>query len=62
VTALAEGADRLAAEVALSLDAQVKVRLVVPIPMPIELYELDFDSLTVLETPLATSGSEPKLA
>ena len=54
VTALAEGADRLAAEVALSLDGQVKVRLVVPIPMPIELYELDFDRLTVLETPLAT--------
>jgi len=54
VTALAEGADRLAAEVALSLHAQVNIRLVVPIPMPIELYELDFDSLTVLETPLAT--------
>jgi hypothetical protein len=54
VTALAEGADRLAAEVALSLHAQVKVRLVVPIPMPIELYERDFDSLTVLRTPLAT--------
>jgi len=53
VSALAEGADRLAAEVALSLHAQVKVRLVVPIPMPVELYELDFESLTVLETPLA---------
>jgi hypothetical protein len=54
VTALAEGADRLAARVALSLHPQVKVRLVVPIPMPIELYELDFDSLTVLSTSLAT--------
>jgi hypothetical protein len=53
VTALAEGADRLAAEVALSLQPQVKVRLVVPIPMPIELYELDFDSLPVLSTSLA---------
>jgi hypothetical protein len=53
VTALAEGADRLAAEVALSLQPQVKVRLVVPIPMPIELYELDFDSLAVLSTSLA---------
>jgi hypothetical protein len=52
VTALAEGADRLAAEVALSL--HFKVHLVVPIPMPIELYEIDFDSLTVLETPFAT--------
>ena len=54
VTALAEGADRLAAEVALSLQTQVKVRLVVPIPMPMELYELDFDSLAVLSTSLAT--------
>jgi len=52
VTALAEGADRLAAEVALSL--HFKVHLVVPVPMPIELYELDFDSFTLLETPLGT--------
>lgn len=37
---LAEGADRLAAEVALEMGA----RLVVPLPMPQELYEQDFRS------------------
>jgi hypothetical protein len=52
VSPLAEGADRLAAEAALS--ANVGVRLVVPLPMPIELYEMDFDHVLALETPLAT--------
>lgn len=52
VSALAEGADRVAAQVALSL--HVGVQLVVPLPMPIELYEQDFDNLTVVETPLVT--------
>ena len=52
VSALAEGADRLAAEVALS--ARVGVRLVVPLPMPVDLYEMDFDRVSVLETPTAT--------
>jgi hypothetical protein len=52
VSPLAEGADRLAAEAALS--ANVGVRLVVPLPMPIELYEMDFDHVSALETPLAT--------
>lgn len=52
ISALAEGADRLAAKVALS--PHVGVRLIVPVPMPIDLYELDFDSLSVLETPLGT--------
>jgi hypothetical protein len=52
VSALAEGADRLAAEVALSV--RVGVRLVVPLPMPVDLYEMDFDRVSVLETPTAT--------
>jgi hypothetical protein len=47
VSALAEGADRLAADVAL----HAGVRLVVPLPMPIELYETDFDHTSELETP-----------
>ena len=38
VSCLAEGADRLAAHVAL----QLGFRLVVPLPMPVELYEKDF--------------------
>src|SRR5271170_1986978 len=37
---LADGADRLAADVALEVGA----RLVVPLPMPQHLYELDFQS------------------
>jgi hypothetical protein len=52
VSPLAEGADRLAAEGALS--AQVGVRVTVPLPMPIGLYEMDFDHISVLETSLAT--------
>lgn len=52
VSALAEGADRLAAKVALAPD--VGVRLVVPLPMPIELYEQDFENVSVLETPRET--------
>ena len=43
VSPLAEGADRLAAEAALS--ANVGVHLIVPFPMPQELYEEDFDHL-----------------
>ena len=50
ISALAEGADRLAADVALS--PQLGVRLIVPLPMPIDLYEQDFDRVSVLETPL----------
>ncbi|MGA2428542.1 MAG: hypothetical protein ABSH13_08565 [Candidatus Acidiferrum sp.] len=50
VSALAEGADRLAAKVALA--PHVGVRLIVPLPMPLDLYELDFHSLSVLETPV----------
>jgi hypothetical protein len=42
VSALAEGADRLAAKAALS--SHLGVRLIVPIPMPVDLYELDFDT------------------
>jgi hypothetical protein len=52
ISPLAEGADRLAAEAALA--ANVGVQLVVPLPMPIELYEMDFDHLAALETPVAT--------
>lgn len=52
ISPLAEGADRLAAEAALA--ANVAVRLVVPLPMPIELYEKDFEHVAALETPLAT--------
>jgi hypothetical protein len=52
---LADGADRLAAEAALS--AHVGVRLVVPLPMPIDLYEMDFDNAPVLDTPLATPAA-----
>jgi hypothetical protein len=52
ISALAEGADRLAAEVALS--PHVGVRLIVPMPMPMDLYEQDFDSVSVLETPVGT--------
>jgi hypothetical protein len=50
ISALAEGADRLAAEVALS--PHLGVRLIVPLPMPVDLYEQDFDRVSVLETPL----------
>jgi hypothetical protein len=50
VSALAEGADRLAARVALA--PHVGARLIVPLPMPLDLYELDFHSLSVLETPV----------
>lgn len=52
VSALAEGADRLAADAALSLHAGV--RLIVVTPMPIELYAKDFDRLSVVETSLGT--------
>jgi hypothetical protein len=52
ISPLAEGADRLAAEAALA--ANVGVRLVVPLPMPIELYEMDFEHVAELETPLVT--------
>jgi hypothetical protein len=38
ISSLAEGADRLAARVALKMDA----RLVVPLPMPVAMYETDF--------------------
>jgi hypothetical protein len=50
ISALAEGADRLAAQVALS--PHLGVRLIVPLPMPVDLYEQDFDRVSVLETPL----------
>src|SRR5271156_6749563 len=40
LSALAEGADRLAAGIALEIGA----RLVVPLPMPQDLYEQDFES------------------
>jgi hypothetical protein len=40
LTALAEGADRLAAEVAIELD----LNIVVPLPMPLREYEKDFGS------------------
>jgi hypothetical protein len=52
VSALAEGADRLAADAALSLG--IGVRLVAVTPMPIDLYAVDFDSFSVLETSLGT--------
>lgn len=48
LSALAEGADRLAAEVALA--PGVGVSLIAALPMPIELYEQDFDRVSVLET------------
>jgi hypothetical protein len=50
VSALAEGADRLAARVALS--PHMGVSLIAPLPMPQDLYELDFESLAILETPM----------
>jgi hypothetical protein len=52
VSPLAEGADRLAAEAALA--AHAGVRLIVPLPLPIDLYEMDFDHVSVLEAPSAT--------
>jgi len=55
LSALAEGADRLAAKVAVS--PEVGVRLVVLVPMPIDLYLLDFDSISVLGTPLGTAAA-----
>ena len=42
LSALAEGGDRLVAEVALDFDA----RLVVPLPLPLSLYREDFTSQT----------------
>src|SRR5450755_2626337 len=50
VSALAEGADRLAARVALS--PHMGVSVIAPLPMPQDLYELDFISLAILETPM----------
>jgi hypothetical protein len=50
VSALAEGADRLAARVALA--PHMGVSLIAPLPMPQDLYELDFESLAILETPV----------
>jgi hypothetical protein len=47
LSALAEGADRLVARVA--LEPHNRTRLVVPLPMPQSLYEADFDSATSLE-------------
>jgi hypothetical protein len=52
MSALAEGADRLVAEVALAPD--VGARVVAPLPLPLAMYEQDFESITVLETPLVT--------
>jgi hypothetical protein len=52
ISPLAEGADRLAAKVAIA--PHMGVRLIVPLPMPIDLYEQDFESLAVIETPLGT--------
>ena len=52
ISALAEGADRLVAEVALAPD--VGARVVAPLPLPLAMYEQDFESVTVLETPVAT--------
>jgi hypothetical protein len=53
---LADGADRLVAQVAL----QEKVRLIVPLPMPRHLYEQDFDeaSQREFEDLLAQAGEE----
>ncbi len=56
VSALAEGADRLAAKVALS--PHVGVSLIAPLPMPQDLYELDFESLAILETPMGALAVE----
>jgi len=56
ISALAEGADRLVAEVALAPD--VGARVVAPLPLPLAMYEQDFESVTVLETPLATVAIE----
>lgn len=56
VSALAEGADRLAAKVALSPHAGVS--LIAPLPMPQDLYELDFESLAILETPVGALAVE----
>ena len=47
ISALAEGADRLAAKVALS--PHVKARLIVPLPMPIDQYEQDFKGASLEE-------------
>jgi hypothetical protein len=56
VSALAEGADRLAARVALS--PHMGVSLIAPLPMPQDLYELDFESLAILETPMGALAVE----
>ncbi len=56
VSALAEGADRLAARVALS--PHMGVSLIAPMPMPQDLYELDFESLAILETPMGALAVE----
>jgi hypothetical protein len=56
VSALAEGADRLAAKVALA--PHVGVSLIAPLPMPQDLYELDFESLAILETPMGALAVE----
>lgn len=47
VSALAEGADRLVAKVALS--PNLKTRLIVPLPMPIDQYEQDFKGASLEE-------------
>jgi hypothetical protein len=56
VSALAEGADRLAVRVALA--PQVGVSLIAPLPMPQDLYELDFERLAILETPMGALAVE----
>ena len=56
VSALAEGADRLAAEVALA--PHMGVSLIAALPMPQDLYELDFESLAILETPMGALAVE----
>jgi hypothetical protein len=56
VSALAEGADRLVARVALS--PHVGGALIAPLPMPQDLYELDFESLAILETPMGALAVE----
>ena len=61
VSALAEGADRLAAKVALS--PHLKTRLIVPLPMPIDQYEQDFKgaSLDEFRTLLDQAGAHFEL-
>jgi hypothetical protein len=56
VSALAEGADRLAARMALA--PHVGVSLIAPLPMPQDLYERDFESLSILETPIGALAVE----